>query len=990
MIEKFGIRENILNCEDIFPQGKFTVGARVSQKVIDANIGFNINEYLVEGTEVQLTPQTGNCAGYEFGVSKVQYGSGFNGCDSRITINTITDENGYVFPSENAGGAFSIAADDEFLISGIYLPNEFIENAQNALLAEGEKYLDENCIPKVQYAIEIDRNYMKERLSTMSDTEPFKVGLFVTINDDDLGINNVATQITAITRDLIDDYKFSITVGDSSQKSNLSRIVGDLKKVTQKATILEQTDSELSRLNYQAKQELLQTIFDTEENIYTEAINPLTVQTQALQVGANSRQFTLQNFNLQPNYSVLGSETASNYYNKVYWKSGAVLTHQTILDDNGNMRTWTLTDGNSVVTLNTNNPYYIYAVCGKNGETGHILLSEEKYRYDGYNIDTEATDTSNYYFQLGVLSSPLNGRNNLKTRIASMSYGSTTINGSFIQTGRLSSNNGESYFDLDSGTFAGTIYFKDGLISDNVMVGNSAEDAKAGISGAERTPNYNLIKGTQHFDFFDFESLTWKSSPIFNFHPNAKKTYYAFDNMFTTLGISNVNQKIGDTQFLDIELAYFYKEFGYEFDPTSYDFCLSFYARGTGSMIITFKGNSSGTEYDQQLGYIYKNQITENWQRIVIPISDEWDYREEFIDDSISNIYFYVQGSVEIAAIKLEMKSEPTEWRLAESESYQTKINGVDVPIRFWSGASHRYAAPFKVLQNGTTISGEYYKFVQLTNTGQIQIRNVNNNIVGFLEGGGDTSRPDNLGNVNLFLSALGNYVTANDFFSGNADTMLGAIAAYTDTSDGRGIAKFYADCYEGREMVLDNRGSSHHDTSLKVITRSGRDVGMVIETRGKNNSAMGISLNNSGSSGISIWDNVGSNTNEAALEIGYGNSYHTRFLFSGSAFIGIFCFIKEVWSYNDINENDTSGGEKFWKNWLLKLLNTYNSALNNKLIFARATPNSQYMVSGGLYNYVSSNSIKCDYCHFKVFGLSINVENYFGVRDGTWQWNWK
>lgn len=449
LVEKFGVRENVLSLDDIYPQGKFTVGARISQRVIHANIGFDINQYLIGGTEVHLTPQTGNCAGYEFGVNKVEYNSGkpYSGCDSQITINTITDENGYVFPSANAGEAFSIAAGDDFLISGISLPDEFIIAAQNKLQDEGEKYLAEYCIPHVQYAIEIDRNYMKQRLAAMSDNEPFKVGLFVTINDEDLGIDNIATQITAISRDLIDEYNFKITLGESSARSNLQRIVGDLKKVTQKAIVLDQTDAELARLNYQAKQELLQTIFDTEQDIYTEGINPLCVQTTALQVGANSRQFTLQNFTLQPNYNTGTNEA---YHNNVYWAAGAILTHQTILDSQGNMRVWTLS-GNTVTTLTANSPYYIYAVCSKNGNTGSVLLSTDKIRYDGFNYNTETEDNSNYYFLIGQLSSPLSGRGGKYTRIASMTYGSTTINGSFIQTGRLSANNGSTYFDLDTG-----------------------------------------------------------------------------------------------------------------------------------------------------------------------------------------------------------------------------------------------------------------------------------------------------------------------------------------------------------------------------------------------------------------------------------------------------------------------------------------------------------------------------------------------------------
>lgn len=97
--------------------------------------------------------------------------------------------------------------------------------------------------------------------------------------------------------------------------------------------------------------------------------------------------------------------------------------------------------------------YFIYARCSRTAGNGTIILSEQARK-----VEAEA----NYYnFLVGVLNSVVTdagGKN--PGRLVSLTYGSSTINGRFLRTGRIeSSGGGKCYFDLDNDEIGGVIRF---------------------------------------------------------------------------------------------------------------------------------------------------------------------------------------------------------------------------------------------------------------------------------------------------------------------------------------------------------------------------------------------------------------------------------------------------------------------------------------------------------------------------------------------------
>ena len=252
---------------------------------------------------------------------------------------------------------------------------------------------------------------------------------------------NKAVRITRIERDLLKRHSYDITLSDTVTKSTTVRVLNEIEDLNEVITINKLADPARARRRWLATQELLNMVFDPEGDYYSEKIKPLSIETQMLSVGAKSTQFTLQNITFQPNYG--GNP------NSLYVSSGT-LVHYAIEPDA--LKLWALSSA-TFTNLTSATAYYIYAKCPKNGDSGTIVLSAT--------AKTVEAEAGYYNFLVGVLNSVVtdtNGKN--PGRLVSLTYGSSTINGRFIRTGRIeSSGGGKCYFDLDNDEIGGVIHF---------------------------------------------------------------------------------------------------------------------------------------------------------------------------------------------------------------------------------------------------------------------------------------------------------------------------------------------------------------------------------------------------------------------------------------------------------------------------------------------------------------------------------------------------
>jgi hypothetical protein len=181
-------------------------------------------------------------------------------------------------------------------------------------------------------------------------------------------------------------------------------------------------------------QELRNIIFDPEGNYYTEKIRPLVIETLLLEVGAPSQDFQLTDvlFTVATNLTTV-NHTAGKI---IHMNIGAAV------------REWTINLGTNSAPIQ-DQPYFIYIDAPRVGTVAGVLVTQDKLVWN--------SDPSNYRFLVGVLHSVYNG-----VRQITLTYGLTTIAGQYIKTGRISSNVGDTYFDLNTGEIHGKITFTSG------------------------------------------------------------------------------------------------------------------------------------------------------------------------------------------------------------------------------------------------------------------------------------------------------------------------------------------------------------------------------------------------------------------------------------------------------------------------------------------------------------------------------------------------
>lgn len=689
-IALYGIKEGEKDYE-IKPQRVGTVTALGADVITFAdNTMFDLNakaadgkstKYLIDGTSAKIKFESGGLAGYEFDLHSYDHAT------KTFVINKFQDENGMVFPSDTSA-AFQIAVGDKYSISDIQLPDEFIEVAEKDLEEEGRKYLPTVSQPQVSYKLELTEGFFIKMWGKEIETEVLHVGDFIKVEDEQIGVNK-SVRITQIERDLLKPHSYDITLSDTITKTTTVRVWNELQEIDEVIKINKLADPAKARRRWKATQELLNMVFDPEGDYYSEKIKPLSIETQMLSVGAKSTQFTLQNIIFQPNY---GGDANTLYV------SNGTLVHYAI--DPDGLKYWAL-EGATFSRLTPAAAFYIYARCPINGDTGNIILVEE-----ARTVDEEA---GYYNFLIGVLNSVVTdagGKN--PGRLVSLTYGSSTINGRFIRTGRIeSSGGGKCYFDLDNDEIGGVIKFvkNDGTIVNVTDVDDKANEVKDYINNTLPgilNEMQSQLDG-QIEQFFEEYDPTTSNAPANSWNTTQLKDEHLGDLFYnTTTGkvfrwVKNGNtyswQELQDSEVAQalalandaLKLAGTKRRVFVSTPRPPYDI---------GDLWLT-GGKTDGLLKRCIRARTSESYVANDWVEAVY-----YDNTQTVIDGGI-----VTAGTVQLAGNDQSIKAGITGNGTAESS------------VRFWAGASYgnRTTAPYRVLQDGSfiatkgTITGTIY-----------------------------------------------------------------------------------------------------------------------------------------------------------------------------------------------------------------------------------------------------------------------------------------
>lgn len=425
-----------------------------------AGFTFDI-ESLIEGKTLTMHFESGNLAGWDFELA-------YHPEDSEFEI--IMDEStGYVLPND----ILAPAVDDLIVLFNILMPSAYTASAESEL----EEALDEEIEKQTSNVntYEVSSYPVAFQSSGIS----LMVGRNVNFTS---GSTMLSTRVLGITEKLDEPYTVRIKLGEKATKRVTKRLQEEIVDVnkTVEAIASRLINSERSRRNWKTTGELLDMMFDADGYFDGTRIKPESIETMMLKVGSRSQQLSISSI-VQPNYG--GDPNSVNV-------SAGALAHYGIADT---VQNWNISS--STVTLVSSGAYYIYARCSKSDAAGAIVFSQTQIRVD--------EDEDYYHFLLGLLHSVDGG-----VRWISLSDGATSINGRYIRTGRIISQDGLNYFDLDGNKF---------------RVGN----ANSGLDWNDTTANTLTLKGA----LVQSQAGTIAPLPCFRGAYNSGYLYYKGDEV---------------------------------------------------------------------------------------------------------------------------------------------------------------------------------------------------------------------------------------------------------------------------------------------------------------------------------------------------------------------------------------------------------------------------------------------------------------------------
>lgn len=397
---------------------------------IDSTMNFDLNkktdgstDYLIDGNSAKITFITGRLAGQQFEVEK------YDTDGKRFKLIPFTDSRGLTLPMEGENAAFRIEVGNKYKITDINLPSEYEEDAEEELWYEGLQDFNDMRQARVKYSLTFDRMYFLENSPRDSHSVIFNVGDYVPVKDERFGVEK-SIRITQINRNLLLEQDYNLTLSDTHTVSVATQAVINVQEHEKIVTTYGLKDLTKAKRGWRTTEELRSMIYDTDGYFDMENIRPLSIDTNMLTVGSKSQQFVLTNAILEANYG-----GRPNTFNA----SRALLSHLTI-QENG-IKHWEIAA--SMIELEDNDGYYLFARCPKDGSDGIWYMTKEQLLVEN------DSDPNNYYFQVGILSSVYDdGFRDFVT-----TYGFTRINGNTITTGKIVTSDGGSYLDLDGNRF---------------------------------------------------------------------------------------------------------------------------------------------------------------------------------------------------------------------------------------------------------------------------------------------------------------------------------------------------------------------------------------------------------------------------------------------------------------------------------------------------------------------------------------------------------
>jgi len=207
----YGVIEHTEIFEDIFPHRTGIVTAVNGGDPFvftDADIDFNVNDYLLPGLVAKVAFNTGQLAGYEFEVES------FNNGTKIFRIQKNAEEKVLDLPS----ALIRPAIGDEYVLVDIYLPQSYIDAAEADLAVRANTLLNQLSEPQLAYNIVLDPVFVR-RYSKL-----LKIGDLVWILDQELELQR-KIRVISVIRNIVNEFQLQVEISDTVTAGTVQRII---------------------------------------------------------------------------------------------------------------------------------------------------------------------------------------------------------------------------------------------------------------------------------------------------------------------------------------------------------------------------------------------------------------------------------------------------------------------------------------------------------------------------------------------------------------------------------------------------------------------------------------------------------------------------------------------------------------------------------------------------------------------------------------------
>ncbi|MCX6222493.1 MAG: hypothetical protein NTZ69_16095 [Bacteroidia bacterium] len=449
--------EDSLDCTHIYPRrtGAVTTAVVVDAEknfydFVDSSINFDYNQYLIAGETLTVIFQTGMLAGREL---EVKYIHEVAGSKLAKRFELVPQEiDGVTMPN----ATFKPAVGDQYVAFGMKMPTEYICDNTNKtgaswdMYREAVKYLFENEDPRFSFTGEVDGIYAKTNWLAVG--AKLVLGGFVLFSDEQFQITGVPIRIMGIKQLINNPYKPQIELSNVTAGQTVSAM---LRKVETSETYTEAMSQSVVGFTKRRFRDAKETIdlLKKAQLHFTEAINPITVETMSLLVGDVSLQFRFVGAKLSQTvigHSIIWDNNAKKLKVDAAWLQHMTLGIGSITKSHApeEYKYWNLAyyespflEDQQVDGEMKSLAYYLYAHCTGDGittNTATFVLS----------TTAQVSTDNDYYFLVGVLNSEYEDDRSFVTL-----YGYTEILPGRITSDRIVSTDGLNFLDFVKNSF---------------------------------------------------------------------------------------------------------------------------------------------------------------------------------------------------------------------------------------------------------------------------------------------------------------------------------------------------------------------------------------------------------------------------------------------------------------------------------------------------------------------------------------------------------